>query len=123
MPTTLTLNAESSSNWHHRPHISISTSPQSERPLQSASVSRYPVRLDRGHFSSIGGSCHEEEESLVYSVLLTERLYRLPTLLLTGNQLAPVLPSLRHPLLVAHATTMRPSTPSGLVVFIGCLPF
>ena len=27
-----------------------------------------------------------------YSVLLTERLYRLPTLLLTGNQLAPVLP-------------------------------
>src|SRR5215472_17052124 len=58
-----------------------------------------------------------------YSVLLTERLYRLPTLLLTGNQLAPVLPSLRHPLLVAHATTMRPSTPCGLVVFIGCLPF
>jgi len=57
-----------------------------------------------------------------YSVLLTERLYRLPTLLLTGNQLAPVLPSLRHPLLVAHATTMRPSTPCGLVVFIGCLP-
>lgn len=56
-----------------------------------------------------------------YSVLLTERLYRLPTLLLTGNQLAPVLPSLRHPLLVAHATTMRPSTPCGLVVFIGCL--
>jgi hypothetical protein len=52
-----------------------------------------------------------------YSVLLTERLYRLPTLLLTGNQLAPVLPSLRHPLLVAHATTMRPSTPCGLVVF------
>jgi hypothetical protein len=42
-------------------------------------------------------------------------------LLLTGNQLAPVLPSLRHPLLVAHATTMRPSTPCGLVVFIGCL--
>src|ERR1700733_9301924 len=34
MPTTLTLNAESSSNWHHRPHISISTSPQSERPLK-----------------------------------------------------------------------------------------
>ena len=33
----------------------------------SASVSRYPVRLDRGHFSSIGGSCHEEEESLVPS--------------------------------------------------------
>ena len=57
----------------------------------------------------------------VYSVLLTERLYRPPTLLLTGNQLAPVLPSLRHPLLVAHATTMRPSTPCGLVVFIGCL--
>src|ERR1700691_3139540 len=56
-----------------------------------------------------------------YSVLLTERLYRLPTLPLTGNQLAPVLPSLRHPLLVAHATTMRPSTPCGLVVFIGCL--
>jgi hypothetical protein len=56
-----------------------------------------------------------------YSVLLTERLYRLPTLLLTGNQLAPMLPSLRHPLLVAHATTMRPSTPCGLVVFIGCL--
>ena len=24
-------------------------------------------RLDRGHFSSIGGSCHEEEESLVPS--------------------------------------------------------
>ena len=58
-----------------------------------------------------------------YSVLLTERLYRLPTLLLTGNQLAPVLPSLRRPLLVAHATTMRPSTPCGLVVFIGCLLF
>ena len=58
-----------------------------------------------------------------YSVLLTERLYRLPTLLLTGNQLAPVLPSLRHPLLVAHATTMRPSTPCGLVVFIGCLRY
>jgi hypothetical protein len=56
-----------------------------------------------------------------YSVLLTERLSRLPTLLLTGNQLAPVLPSLRHPLLVAQATTMRPSTPCGLVVFIGCL--
>jgi hypothetical protein len=56
-----------------------------------------------------------------YSVLLTERLYRLPTLLLTGSQLAPVLPSLPHPLLVAHATTMRPSTPCGLVVFIGCL--
>jgi integrase len=38
MPTTLTLNAESSSNWHHRPHISISTSPQSERPLKRLSV-------------------------------------------------------------------------------------
>jgi hypothetical protein len=31
------------------------------------SVSRYPVSLDRGHFSSIGGSCHEEEEALVPS--------------------------------------------------------
>src|SRR5262249_3125444 len=50
MPTTLTLNAESSSNWHHRPHISLSTSPQSERPLKRLSVSRYPVRLDRGSF-------------------------------------------------------------------------
>src|SRR4029077_20426525 len=56
-----------------------------------------------------------------YSVLLTERLYCLPTLLLTVNQLAPVLPSLRHPLLVAHATAMRPSTRCGLVVFTGCL--
>src|SRR5215813_12731293 len=64
MPTTLTLNAESSSNWHHRPHISISTSPQSERPLKRLSDSRYPGRRDRGHFSSTGGSCHEEEESL-----------------------------------------------------------
>src|SRR5579863_5279713 len=52
---------------HHRPHISISTSPQSERPLKRLSVSRYHLRLDRGHFSSIGGSYHEEEESLVPS--------------------------------------------------------
>jgi len=29
--------------------------------------------------------------------------------------------SFAPPLLVAHATTMRPSTPCGLVVFIGCL--
>ena len=42
----------------------------------SASVSRYPVRLDRGHFSSIGGSCHEEEDrsfllmSLISALLL-----------------------------------------------------
>src|ERR1700733_10069799 len=80
MPTTLTLNAESSSNWHHRPHISISTSPQSERPLKRLSVSRYTVRRDRGHFSS-GGSCHEEEESLVpsdgidFSIVVRQRVH------------------------------------------------
>jgi hypothetical protein len=47
----------------------------------SASVSRYPVRLDRGHFSSIGGSCHEEEESLVpsdvvdFSIVARQRVH------------------------------------------------
>src|SRR6516164_6361111 len=62
-------------------HISNSTSPQSERPLNRLSVSRYPVRRDRGHFSSIGGSCHEEEESLVpsdvvaFSIVARQRVH------------------------------------------------
>src|ERR1700704_1915473 len=44
------------------------------------SVSRYHVRLDRGHFSS-GGSCHEEEESLVpsdvvdFSIVARQRVH------------------------------------------------
>ena len=83
-------------------------SPPRQSPLAGSSPSALPPCIKR---------------RAAYSVLLTERLYRLPTLLLTGNQLAPVLPSLRHPLLVAHATTMRPSTPCGLVVFIGCLRY
>src|SRR5262249_42079685 len=33
----------SSSNWHHRPHIS--TSARSERPLKRLSVLRYPLAL------------------------------------------------------------------------------
>jgi hypothetical protein len=74
MPTTLTLNAESSSNWHHRPHISISTSPQSERPLKRLSVSRYPVWLDRGHFSNIGGSCHEED-GVAFSIVARQHVH------------------------------------------------
>src|SRR5262249_155418 len=47
----------------------------------SGSVSRYPVRLDRGHFSSIGGSCHEEKESLVpsdvvdFSIVARQRVH------------------------------------------------
>jgi hypothetical protein len=39
------------------------------------------IRRDRGHFSSIGGSCHEEEESLVpsdgvaFSIVARQRVH------------------------------------------------
>ena len=49
--------------------------------MKRLSVSRYHLRLDRGHFSSIGGSCHEEEESLVpsdvvdFSIVAPQRVH------------------------------------------------
>src|SRR5678816_1241650 len=39
----------------------------SPTPLKRLSFSRYPLRPGSWSFSSIGGSCHEEEESLVPS--------------------------------------------------------
>jgi len=97
------------------------------RSTPSPDLAAGPPRRSPPRQSPLAGSSPSAASAMhkttgAYSVLLTEHLYRLPTLLLTGNQLAAVLPSLRHPLLVALATTMRPSTPCGLVVFIGCLP-